>query len=345
MKQKLVTPIATTTVVQKPLSNKRYPLPNDLFQAFPSGQITQLSEKTGLHDHSRRPFKCLFYTDSYGRGLEGWLNTFPHKHLNWNPGSKFNNTDFIWQSGATLNRPPSTQIGYKHSLNCYLFGRGELDPFHATRMREYTTMVFFVGGNDMSNKPRNGRETWRGKKLADEYVRICQKIQSMRSDITIFIVTPPLRWDIDSKEHAIFATSLDNSIQSEGMSDFVYHLQFNLFEYGNSVLFEHKHGVHASSMCTYTGVFFWEWLNIISSWGTNNPLGWRPHENAHTVRRNPDDLWRSFLIIHIKEGIKLQRGGRIMLQTDTKLSGNGRALGWKSPPSSLRNFAIKYHKK
>ena len=51
--------------------------------------------------------------------------TFSHKHLNCNPDSKFNNID--WQSGSALNRPPSTQIGYKHSLNRYLFGKGELD--------------------------------------------------------------------------------------------------------------------------------------------------------------------------------------------------------------------------
>jgi hypothetical protein len=349
MRLKLLTPIAPTTVVQKPLSNKRYPLPGDLFQAFPSDQITQLSQKTGLHDHSKRPFKMLFYTDSYGRNLGEWFKHMSHKHMRWSPNSrdaKLNNTDFIWQSGATLNRPPSTNIGYKASLNCYLFGRGELDSHHAKRMREYTTMVFFVGGNDMSNKPRYGRTTWGGKKLAEEYVQICHKVQSMCSDITIFIVTPPLRWDIDEKEHAKFADTLDNAISSEGMSDFVYHLHFNLFEYGNSVLFDHRTGIHASRMCTYTGVFFWEWLNIISSWGTNNPVGWRPHEGPSFNRVDPDTLWRSILTINIDQGLEIHRGGRIMLQTDTKRSGNGRkrALRWKCP-DSLKKFTSKYTKK
>jgi len=348
MRLKLLTPIATTTVVQKPLSNKRYPLPADLFQAFPSNQITQLSQKTGLHDHSKRPFRMLFYTDSYGRGLEEWLLTFSHKHMRWSPNlrdAKLNNTDFIWRSGATLNRPPSTNTGYKASLNCYLFGRGKLDHHHAKRMREYTTMIFFVGGNDMSKRPRYGRTTWGGQKLAEEYVQMCHRIQSVCSDITIFIVTPPLRWDIDAKEHAKFADTLDNAI-SEGMADFVYHLHFNLFEYGNSVLFDNRTGIHASSMCTYTGTFFWEWLNIISSWGTNNPTGWRPHEGSSFNRVDPDTLWRSCLKIKIDQGLKTQRGGRIMLQTNTKRSGNGknRALRWECP-KALKNFASKYPKK
>ena len=89
----------------------------DLFQLFVANQETMLSSKTGI-EHPNKPFHCLFFTDSWGRNFENWLHTFPLQHLKWDPNSKHQNCDFIWTPGATLNRPPSTQTGYKHSLKC-----------------------------------------------------------------------------------------------------------------------------------------------------------------------------------------------------------------------------------
>ena len=126
----------------------------DLFQLFVANKQTMLSLKTGI-EHPNRPFYCLFFTDSWGRNFQNWLHTFPLQHLKWDPNSKHQNCDFIWTpgaapgggtGGATLNRPPSTQTGYKHNPKCYLFDRCELDPYHAAHLAKLPPSFFKWAG-------------------------------------------------------------------------------------------------------------------------------------------------------------------------------------------------------
>jgi hypothetical protein len=268
------------------------PNKNSFYSGFdaPGQNIVRSDSRNGYEPE----FKLLFYGDSCMSRIKNFFDS-----------NKFDNLD---RQTFHFEAASSASAGQRVPKNRPNFGSfiegGPQDPKTGRFLHRrfdigsFSDVILWVGRNDISSTPRNGRVQKSGKWLADELFYQVSKLRKHNRHIRAYICTPtPSPNDVSKDDIDDFlARAYDNLERQPALARNISVIQFGLNDDSNKIRWADDK-VHPLKNDIYTNTFFWELVNAVSSYGRSERLGTRPYDRQSdddSSERSAWDSWSGF---------------------------------------------------
>ena len=240
-----------------------------------------------------RTFKLAVFGDSCLNRQIPFLKKHPHDHLT------SRNHIFEAVNGASVGQTAGYRNTKWKSLESFIKKGPHDNKGFPVRgfwdIDSFTDHIWWVGRNDLSDKPRNGRVTKKGQWLAHKFYELVQDLARWNPNVRVYIVSPtPSPDDVDKYELENFLHTIDDLLEGEKDKRKPITSNMSVIEYGygqesDKIKWEPDQ-IHPRKNDIYTNTFFWELVNAVSSFGAEEKLGRRPFTNDD----NPWEGWSKF---------------------------------------------------
>ena len=294
----VVTPVAVLPIllhlnwVPKP-SHFDWPLkaPESLYSfPFPPGE--HFNPPTSRYDD--RHFNLAIFGDSCLNRFKPFLKKHPIDHLDRS------NHIIEAVSGASAGQIVGRHTDWKTLDRFFEEGQHNKTGNPVSRqwdIHSFTDHIWWVGRNDLSDSPRNGRRSETGHWLAHKFYEQAKKLNRYNKNIRIYIVSPtPSPDDVSMNKVERFMDSMAELFEGDKNERFPISNIVSVIEYGygpesHKIKWETDR-IHPRTNDIYTNTFLWELINAVTSFGSANKLGRRPFTNFDVPWEGWSHYWQ-----------------------------------------------------